>query len=94
MIEIVVPDSNEDELADERLSIHRQLVGRTVYAFDGPREDALSLAAELSENTGGAPVLVNDVASQTDDSRTVDIYMHRDGQRMSVSKGVERPLPE
>ena len=94
MIELVVPDSDDGGTrTDDRLKPSRELVGRTVYTFDGALEEALSLAEELSQTTGGAPVLVNDVKDHDDDTRIVDVYMHRDGRQMSVSRGVERPRP-
>jgi len=94
MIELVTPDSDDGGTrTDGRLKQSRELVGRTVYTFDGPLEDALSLAEELSQTTGGAPVLVNDVKDRDDDTRIVDVYMHRNGRQMSVSRGVERPRP-
>jgi hypothetical protein len=39
-------------------------------------------------------VLVNDVVGQGEDTRRVDVYVHRGGRRLSVSEGVERPRPE
>jgi hypothetical protein len=96
MIELVVPDALAEhaQLDDDRLSVAREMVGRQVFSFDGPLDDALALAESLSEESGGAPVLVNDVAKQTDETRIVDVYMHQDGRRMSVSEGAERPVPD
>lgn len=96
MIELVVPDALADhtQLDDDRLSVARELVGRLVFSVDGPLDDALALAETLSAESGGAPVLVNDVAEQTGDTRIVDVYMHQGGRQVSVSEGVERPLPD
>lgn len=94
MIELVVPDSLEDHsrLDDDRLSLTRELVGRLVFAFDGSLDDALPLAARLSEDATD-PVLVNDVISRSDGTRVVDVYVHRGGRQLSVSEGVEQPHP-
>lgn len=96
MIELVVPDALDGhaQLDDDRLSTVREMVGRQVFSFEGPLDDALTLAEKLSEDSRGTPVLVNDVAEQTGDTRTVDVYIHQDGRRMSVSEGVERPRPD
>jgi len=93
MTELVVPDALDGhaKLEDDRLSLTREMVGRRVFAFDGPLDDALSLAEQLSEESRGNPVLVNDVKDKTEDARIVDVYMHRGGRQMSVSEGVERP---
>lgn len=93
MVELVVPETIGDvpHLDDNRLSLTRDMVGRRVFVFEGDVAAARSLASDLSEETEGAPVLVNDVRSQTEASRTLDVYMHRDGQPMSVSEDVERP---
>jgi hypothetical protein len=96
MTELVVPDplDGHSALDDDRLSLSREMVGRRVFAFDGPLDDGLALAETLSEESRGTPVLVNDVTSETDDVRVVDVYMHQGGRRMSVSEGVERPQPD
>ncbi len=96
MIELVVPDALDEHpaLDDDRLSSTREMVGRRVLAFDGPLDDALALAEQLSEESRGNPVLVNDVTDRTDDLRIVDVYMHQGGRQMSVSEGVERPRPD
>ena len=96
MIELVVPDAldGHEQLDDDRLSMAREMVGRQVFSFDGPLDDALALAEELSEESGGNPVLVNDVMEKTEETRIVDVYMHRGGRQMSVSEGVERPRPD
>lgn len=93
MIELVVPDAldEHEQLDDDRLSTAREMVGRQVFAFDGPLDDALVLAEALSEKSRGNPVLVNDVTERMEDARIVDVYMHQGGRRMSVSEGVERP---
>lgn len=92
MIEIVVPEdlSDNDHLDDARISPCREMVGREVFSFDGPLEDAKQIASAVSAD-GRAPVLVNDVTGQTDEQRIVDVYMHQGGKERSVSKGVERP---
>lgn len=96
MIELVVPDAfdGHPQLDDDRLSVAREMVGRQVFSFDGPLDDARALAEGLSEDSRGTPVLVNDVTETTEDARVVDVYMHRDGRQMSVSEGVERPRPD
>jgi len=93
MPELVVPDaaSSHSRLDDDRLTRTREMVGRQVFAFDGPLEEVLALAEELSGEVNGAPVLVNDVTGQSEDTRTLDVYMHQGGRRMSVSEGVEKP---
>lgn len=95
MLEIVVPDTFDAHpgLDAPRLSLSRTMVGRHVYAFDGPLDDGLALARTLSEDAA-SPVLVNHVIDETDDTRIVDVYMHQDGQHMSTSERVEKPLPE
>jgi len=94
MIELVVPNSLEDHsrLDDDRLSLTRELVGRLVFGVDGSLDEARAFAALLSEDAR-EPVLVNDVVSQTEDVRVVDVYVHRSGRRLSVSEGVEQPHP-
>lgn len=96
MIELVVPDALDGhaQLDDDRLSVAREMVGRQVFSFDGPLDDALTLAEGLSEDSRGNPVLVNDVTAESEDTRIVDVYMHQDGRQMSVSEGVERPRPD
>ncbi len=96
MTELVVPDAmnGHDMLDDDRLALTREMVGRHVFAFDGPLDEVLSIAEQLSEESRGNPVLVNDVTEESDDSRIVDVYMHQGGRQMSVSEGVERPTPE
>jgi hypothetical protein len=96
MIELVVPDAldGHEQLDDDRLSMAREMVGRRVFAFDGPLDDALAFAEALSEDSRGNPVLVNDVTERTEDARIVDVYMHQGGRRMSASEGVERPPPD
>jgi len=96
MPELVVPDALDDHpsLNDDRLSLNREMVGRRVFAFEGPLDDVLALAEELSSDSRGNPVLVNDITSETDETRIVDVYMHQGGRRMSVSEGVEQPLPD
>jgi len=96
MIELVVPDAVDvsSRLDSTHYSLHREMVGRRVFAADGPLEEVLALAEELSEDTGGEPVLVNDVVGQGEDTRRVDVYVLRGGHRLSVSEGVERPRPE
>lgn len=93
MIELVAPDALDGHavLDDDRLTPTREMVGRRVFAFDGPLEEALALAEQLSEDSRGNPVLVNDVTDKTEDTRIVDVYMHRGGRQMSVSEDVERP---
>jgi hypothetical protein len=95
MPELVVPDALDDHdlLDDDCLSPSRDLVGRRVFSFDGPLDEALALAEVLSGESGGQPVLVNDVTAETDDGRIVDVYMHQGGRRRSVSEDVERPSP-
>lgn len=92
MIEIVVPEdlTDSDDLDDDRISALREMVGREVFSFDGPLEDAKQIASAVSAG-GREPVLVNDVTDQTDEQRIVDVYMHQGGQERSASKGVERP---
>jgi hypothetical protein len=94
MIELVVPDSLEDHsrLDDDRLSLTRELVGRLVFGMDGTLDEARAFATHLSEDAT-EPVLVNDVVSQTEDVRVVDVYVHRNGRPLSVSEGVEQPHP-
>jgi hypothetical protein len=96
MTELVVPDALDGHamLDDDRLTMDREMVGRRVFAFDGPLDEVLALAEELSEESRGNPVLVNDVTEETEDARVVDVYMHQGGRRMSVSEGVERPRPD
>jgi len=95
MFELVVPDALDAEVpADDRLSPVREMVGRRVYAFEGPRAAAQELAATLSEASGGPPVLLNVVTEQTSGRRIVDVYMYRGGQQQSVSRGVEKPTPD
>lgn len=95
MLELVVPESlDAAALDDDRLAPVREMVGRRVYAFEGPLDDGQVLATTLSEHTSGPPVLLNAVANQTAGTRTVDVYMYRGGQHMSVSRGVEKPVPE
>lgn len=93
MIELVIPDVLEDhtQLDDDRLSEVREMVGRRVYTFDGPLAEGLTVAEQLSDDARNQPVLINDVTSKTGDMRTVDVYVHQNGQQMSVSKGVDRP---
>lgn len=93
MPELVVPDtaSGSSLLDDERLTRTREMVGRQVFAFDGPLEEVLVLAEQLSAEIQGPPVLVNDVTDQTEETRAVDVYMHQNGRRMGVSEGVEKP---
>lgn len=93
MIELVVPNALDGhaQLGDDRLCIAREMVGRQVFSFDGPLDDALALAEDLSAESQGNPVLVNDITAETDDARVVDVYMHQNGRQMSVSEGVERP---
>jgi hypothetical protein len=95
MPELVVPDAlDPSSRLDDRFSLRREMVGRRVYAFDGPLDEVLALATELSEEVNGQPVLVNDVTDETDDTRIVDVYVHQGGRQMSVSEGVERPPPD
>lgn len=96
MPELVLPDALDDHSVhdDARVSVRREMVGRRVLAFDGPLDEALALAESLSATRPGDPVLVNEVTSETDDTRTVNVYMHQGGRRMSVSEGVEQPLPD
>lgn len=95
MLELVVPSAlDADAAADDRLSPLREMVGRRVYAIDGPFDAAQALAATLSEAGGGPPVLLNVVTDQTGDTRTVDVHMYRGGQHVSVSRGVEKPRPQ
>ena len=96
MPELVVPDALGDHpaLNDDRLSIAREMVGRQVYTFSGPLEEGCELAATLSEETGGPPVLLNDITEQTPETRVVDVYMYRNGRQMSVSANVEKPRPD
>ena len=96
MIELVVPDSLDgpDQLDDDRLTLDREMVGRQVFVFDGPLDAARALAEDLSTESRGNPVLVNDVTDEAEDVRIVDVYMHQGGRQMSVSKGVERPRPD
>lgn len=96
MIELVIPDGLEDHtlLGDERLSETREMVGRHVYSFDGPLNEGLALAKQLSGDVPSQPVLVNHVTNETKDMWTVDVYVHQNGQQMSVSKGVDRPRRE
>lgn len=95
MPELIVPDALDDNdlLDDDRLSLSRELVGRRVFSFDGPLDAVLDLAEALSAESRGQPVLVNDVTAETDEGRTVDVYMHQGGQRKSVSESVSRPAP-
>jgi hypothetical protein len=92
MTELVAPDALDGHslLDDDRLSLSRDMVGRRVFAFDGTLDEAFSLAEALSEEVRGQPVLINEVTDETDDARIVDVYMHRNGQQMSVSNGVEK----
>lgn len=96
MIELVIPDALADhpKLADDRLSEVREMVGRSVYIFDGPLNEGLTVAEQLSSDAPSQPVLVNDVTNATEDMRTVDVYVHQNGQQMSVSRGVDRPRRE
>lgn len=96
MIELVVPDAlnGHAQLDDDRLSLDREMVGRSLFSFDGSLDEALALAKELSEENRGDPVLVNNVRSETSQGRIVDVYMHQEGRQLSVSKGVERPQPD
>lgn len=96
MIEVVVPDvfDGHDQLDDARLSLDREMVDRHIYAFDGPLDEALALAEQLSEKSQRDPVLVNDVTSESKEARVVDVYMHQGGRQVSVSEGVERPRPD
>lgn len=96
MIELVVPDAMTGHalLDDDRFSLAREMVGRHVFAFEGPLDEGLSIAEQLSEDSPGPPVLVNDVTDESKDKRIVDVYMHQGGRQRSVSEGVERPLPE
>lgn len=95
MPELVVPTGLQSHpaLDDDRLALHREMVGRHVYAFDGPLDESRTMATTLSEDAS-APVLVNDVTETTDDTRTVDVYMHQGGREQSVSKGVTQPRPD
>ena len=95
MPELVVPDAldGHDLLDDDRLSPTREMVGRRVFSFDGPLDAVLDLAAKLSGESRGQPVLVNDITTETDEGRIVDVYMHQGGRQMSVSEGVTRPSP-
>lgn len=95
MIELVVPDTLErdDHLEDDRLSLARTMVGRRVFAFEGTLEEAREIAAELSGESR-EPVLVNDVRDRGGEARIVDVYMHRAGRQLSVSKNVRRPSPK
>jgi hypothetical protein len=95
MLELVVPDSlaGHDALDDDRLTPVREMVGRQVFSFDGAPDEARALAATLSQ-AGGPPVLLNDVTDQAAGTRTVDVFMYREGQQVSVSRGVEKPTPE
>jgi hypothetical protein len=96
MPELVVPDALDDHdlTGDDRLSVTRELVGRRVFAFDGPLDEALALGEALSAGSRAQPVLVNDITAEAGDTRTVDVYMHRGGRRVSVSEDVERPRPD
>jgi len=96
MIELVVPDDVDpsSRLDDTRYSLRREMVGRRVFAAAGALDEVLTLAEELSADAGDEPVLVNDVVEQGEDTRVVDVYVHRDGHCLSVSDGVERPNPE
>lgn len=93
MIELVIPEALSDhpQLADDRLSEAREMVGRRVYIFDAPLNEGLTVAEQLSSDAPSQPVLVNDVTNATEDGQTVDVYVHRNGQRMSASRGVDRP---
>ena len=95
MPELVVPDTlAENDLPnDDRLALARELVDRRVFSFDGPLNEVLKLAENLSGESRGRPVLVNDTTAETDEGRIVDVYMHQGGQRRSVSEGVPRPSP-
>jgi hypothetical protein len=95
MLELVVPDSlaGHDALDDDRLTPVREMVGRQVFSFDGAPDEARALAATLSQ-AGGPPVLLNDVTDQTPETRTVDVYMYRDGEQKSGSMGVQKPRPD
>ena len=96
MIELVVPDALDvsSRLDSAHYSLHREMVGRRVFTADVSLDEVLTLAEELSEDVRGEPVLVNDVVGQGEDTRRVDVYVHRGGRRLSVSEGVERPRPE
>jgi len=96
MIELVVPDALDpsSRLDNTRYSLQRELVGRRVFAAAVSLDEVLTLAEKLSEDAGAEPVLVNDVVDRDEDTRRVDVYVHRDGRRLSVSKGVERPRPK
>lgn len=95
MTELVVPDERQahPHLDADRLERTREMVGRAVFRVKDSLAAARSLARDLSTETG-APVLVNDVTAQNDDTRTVDVYMHQDGREVSVSEDVERPRRE
>ena len=95
MPELVVPDALDGHalLDDNRLSLDREMVGRRVFTVDGPLAEALALGEQLSAESRAQPVLVNDIIAEAADSRTVDVYLHRDGRCISVSEGVERPQP-
>ena len=96
MIELVVPEAATGHalLDDDRLSLRREMVGRCVFELDGQLHDGLRIAEQLSEDSAGPAILVNDVTGKSGDKRIVDVYMHQGGQQRSVSEGVERPLPE
>ena len=93
MIELVVPDAldGHEQLDDDRLTLDREMVGRQVFLIDAPLDAARALAKDLSAESRGNPVLVNDVADKTADARVVDVYMHQAGRQRSVSMGIERP---
>jgi len=76
MIELVLPDALEGNgtLNDDRLSLMREMVGRRVFAFDGLLEEVLTLAENLSEESRGSPVLVNDVTSKTENTRRRSVH--------------------
>jgi hypothetical protein len=95
MPELVVPDALDGHalLDDDRLSPSREMVGRRVFSFEGPLDAVLGLAAKLSAESRGQPVLVNDITAETDEGRVVDVYMHQGGQQRSVSEDVMRPSP-
>jgi hypothetical protein len=96
VIELVVPEALDpsSRLDDTRYSLRREMVGRRVFAADGPLDEVLTTAEELSADVRGGPVLVNDVVDRDEHTRMVDVYVHRDGRCLSVSEGVERPNPE